>query len=72
MISRKLWRNALASGRYSTQNPDGAYIERRQRATRSEQDVTLAPSVRQHLSEAWCLSKYPACCAGEMSSGLVQ
>ena len=52
-ISRELHRNSLASGRYSANVADGAYMERRQRPARLEQDARLATFVRQRLSEAW-------------------
>ena len=52
-ISRELHRNSLASGRYSANVADGAYMERRQRSARLERDAKLATFVRQRLSEAW-------------------
>ncbi len=51
-ISRELHRNSLASGRYSANVADGAYMERRQRSARLERDANLAAFVRQRLSEA--------------------
>jgi len=51
-ISRELHRNSLASGRYSANSADGAYMERRQRPARLERDAKLATFVRQRLSEA--------------------
>ena len=52
-ISRELHRNSLASGRYSANVADGAYMERRRRSARLERDAKLATFVRQRLSEAW-------------------
>ena len=52
-IGRELRRNALDSGRYSANVADGAYMERRQRLARLEQDAKLATFVRQRLSEGW-------------------
>jgi IS30 family transposase len=52
-ISRELRRNSLDSGRYSANVADGAYMERRQRSARLEQEAQLAAFVRQRLSEAW-------------------
>jgi len=52
-ISREIRRNALDSGGYSARIADGAYMARRQRPARLEQDAKLAAFVRQRLAEGW-------------------
>jgi len=64
-ICRELRRNALPSGRYSTQSADGAYMLRRQRDAVLEQDGRLAQFVRDRLAEGWA----PEQIAGWLKAG---
>jgi IS30 family transposase len=52
-ISRELFRNSLASGRYSPLHAAGAYIQRRRRGAALERDERLRGFDRDRLAEGW-------------------
>ena len=52
-VSRELFRNSLASGRYSPLHAAGAYMQRRRREAALERDERLRGFVRDRLAEGW-------------------